>query len=234
MIKLSDYLNYLNQEIIQARKKADEAAILVAKEYAKHEYLKYFKVPRYSMPNIKLDIPIKITDIDQEAKYNFKIDQSKFLIEVNEKINEVNTLKNMKIAPITSEQLKNENFQSIFKTLEKKDQKFGKEPLTELRKIDLTSKISNLNLNIFRPSDTATKEENDELKNIFSQSLLSNYRISGVKLNSIYIDPKTTTAEDKDKEKLFINLHVEMEEEGIRIIYLKDERGNDVEQIIFE
>ncbi|MDQ0591720.1 hypothetical protein QFZ37_000089 [Chryseobacterium ginsenosidimutans] len=42
MIKLSDYLNYLNNEIIQARKKADENAIEIAKEYAQHEYLRFF------------------------------------------------------------------------------------------------------------------------------------------------------------------------------------------------
>ena len=67
MIKLSDYLDYLNNEIIQARKKADENAVMIAKEYAKHEYLKFFKVPRYSLPSVKMDIPIKITDIDADS-----------------------------------------------------------------------------------------------------------------------------------------------------------------------
>ncbi|MEF9479637.1 hypothetical protein OWR28_19590 [Chryseobacterium sp. 1B4] len=52
------------------------------------------------------------------------------------------------------------------------------------------------------------------------------------KLNNIYIDPNTSAAEDKDK--LFINLHVEMEEEGIRIVSYKDKDGNEIEQITFE
>ncbi|MEF9479639.1 hypothetical protein OWR28_19600 [Chryseobacterium sp. 1B4] len=90
MIKLSDYLDYLNNEIIQARKKADENAVLIAKEYARHEYLKYFKVPRYALPSVKMDIPIKITDIDSDSKYNFKLNQDQFVTEINERIRLVN------------------------------------------------------------------------------------------------------------------------------------------------
>ena len=60
MIKLSDYMDYLNEEIVLARKKADQQAILVAKEYAKDPYLKYFRVPRFTMPSVKMSIPIKI------------------------------------------------------------------------------------------------------------------------------------------------------------------------------
>ncbi len=94
MIKLSDYLDYLNNEIIQARKKADENAVLIAKEYARHEYLKYFKVPRYALPCVKMDIPIKITDIDSDPKYNFKLNQDQFVTEMNERIRLANKEKN--------------------------------------------------------------------------------------------------------------------------------------------
>ena len=97
MIKLSDYLNYLNNEVIQARKKADEQSIALAKEYAKHEYLKYFRVPRFSMPSVKLDIPIKIDELDSSASYNFKMDYDAFVSEVNENILKVNAEKNLQI-----------------------------------------------------------------------------------------------------------------------------------------
>ena len=82
MIKLSDYLDYLNNEIIQARKKADENTVLVAKEYAKHEYLKFFKAPRYAFPSVKMDIPLKITDISSRSKYNFDLNEEKFLNDI--------------------------------------------------------------------------------------------------------------------------------------------------------
>lgn len=95
MIKLSDYLNYLNAEVVQARQKADETAIEVAKQYAKHEYLKYFSVPRFTMPTVKLNIPLKISELSADTKYNFKIDKAAFLEEVNAEIRTVNANKSL-------------------------------------------------------------------------------------------------------------------------------------------
>lgn len=231
MIKLSDYLDYLNNEIIQARKKADENAVLIAKEYARHEYLKYFKVPRYALPSVKMDIPIKITDIDSDSKYNFKLNQDQFVTEINERIRLANKEKNLNIPEISKRQLQTEEFKTLFSTLEKNDQKFGKLPAVEVLKLDLRKKVQLLNSGIFRPQD-GTTEEIDELKDIFSKVLLNKYTLVNAKLNSIYIDPNTSAAEDKDK--LFINLHVEMEEEGIRIVSYKDKDGDEIEQITFE
>ncbi|RXM37673.1 hypothetical protein BOQ62_21065 [Chryseobacterium sp. CH21] len=231
MIKLSDYLDYLNNEIIQARKKADENAVLIAKEYARHEYLKYFKVPRYALPSVKMDIPIKITDIDSDPKYNFKLNQDQFVTEINERIRLVNKEKKMNILEINKRQIQTEEFKTLFSNLEKNDQKFGKLPANEVLKLDLRKKMQLLNSGIFRPQE-GIEEETDELKEIFSKVLLNKYTLVNAKLNSIYIDPNTSAAEDKDK--LFINLHVEMEEEGIRIVSYKDKDGNEIEQITFE
>lgn len=232
MIKLSDYLDYLNNEIIQARKKADENAVLIAKEYARHEYLKYFKVPRYALPSVKMDIPIKITDIDSASKYNFKLDKDQFVTDLNERIRLVNKEKRMNIPVITIKQIQTEEFKTLFSKLEKNDQKFGKLPANEVLKLDLRNKVQLLNSGIFRPQDGTSEEETDELKDIFSKVLLNRYTLVNAKLNNIYIDPNTSAAEDKDK--LFINLHVEMEEEGIRIVSYKDKDGNEIEQITFE
>lgn len=232
MIKLSDYLDYLNNEIIQARKRADENAIAIAKEYAKHEYLKYFTAPRYALPSVKMEIPLKITDIDSNSKYNFKINEDQLVGELNDKIRLVNREKKLNISEITKRQIQNEDFKSLFKKLESTDQKFGKIPSSEVLKIDLKSKIKTLNTGVFRPQDGTTDEEVDELKDIFSTVLLNKYTLVNSKLNNIYIDPNTSAAEDKDK--LFINLHVTMESEGLRIDSYKDKDGNDVEQITFE
>lgn len=232
MIKLSDYLDYLNNEIIQARKKADENAVLIAKEYARHEYLKYFKVPRYALPSVKMDIPIKITDIDSSSKYNFKLDQDQFVSEMNERIRLANKEKKLNIPEITKKQIQTEEIKSLFRKLENNDQKFGKLPANEVLKLDLRNKIKFLNSGIFRPQDGTAEEEIDEMKEIFSKILLNKYTLVNAKLNNIYIDPNTSAAEDKDK--LFINLHVEMEEEGIRIVSYKDKDGKEIEQITFE
>ncbi len=124
MVKLSDYLNYLNNEVIQARKKADEQAIEIAKEYAKHEYLKYFKVPRFSMPVIKMNIPIKINQLDTETKYDFDRDYDLFIAEANEKITKVNQEKQLNIKPLVKEELlENKELISVFDKLELEDRK---------------------------------------------------------------------------------------------------------------
>lgn len=232
MIKLSDYLDYLNAEIIQARKAADENAVLVAKEYAKHEYLKYFKVPRYAMRTVKMDIPIKITDINADSKYNFKNEPQVFLKDVNDKIRAVNLTKNLNITPLTQKDLEKKDVVDLFKKLETKDQRFVKNVGTEIKKLNLAPTIKALNTNVFRPQDDGNDIYNVEFSKILSDSLSNRFNLVSSKINSIFIDPNTGNSDDKDK--LVINLHVEMEEEAIRIVSFKDKDGNDIEEITFD
>ncbi len=232
MIKLSDYLDYLYSEIIQARKKADEKSVLMAKEYAQHEYLKYFKAPRFSFPAIKMDIPLKVSDIDSDTKYNFKYNSTKFQKEINEKILIVNKEKNLNIPTVTSDQLENPDFSKLFKTLESRDQRFVNNIDDEIKKIDIMPYVKKLDVGVFRPQDGSDKEEGIVMKKILTETIANNYSIVTTKLNDLYIDPNTTGAEDK--EKLFINLHIEMEEEGIRITTFKDSNGQIIEEIEFE
>lgn len=231
MIKLSDYLDYLYNEIIQARKKADEKSVLVAKEYAKHEYLKYFKAPRFAFPSIKMDIPLKVNDIDALSKYDFKFDEGKFLTELNEKIEVVNKEKQLNISPVTRTQIQSSEFKQLFKTLEKKDQRFIRNLASETKKVDLPD-IKSLKIGEFKTQNTSNEVEMREMQKILRENILDNYRLTATKLNNIYIDPNTSGAEDKDK--LFINLHIEMEEEGLRITTLTDKNGKEVEEIVFE
>lgn len=233
MIKLSDYLDYLNSEIIQARKKADEYAVKVAKEYAKNDYLKYFKVPRYSMPNVKMDIPLKIADIDSETKFSFNSSKEELLKNINENIVKTNKAKNLKIPVVTESQINKPAFNALLTNLEKnskeKEIKNTNEIKTEVKKINFSNYVKVLNVGKFRVQDG---NEDEVMKQILAESVMKNYKISSSALNKIMVDPNTTSAEDKDK--IFINLHVEMEEEGIRIVELQDKTGKTIEEIIFE
>ncbi len=237
MIRLSDYLNYLNNEIIQARKKADENAVMIAKEYAEHEYLKFFKVPRYSLPSVKMDIPVKITDIDADADRNFKLDETKFIQQVNERILLVNKQKLLNIQPVSVKSIQNDDFRTLLNGVRAgggisttRTITANTNTIPEIKIPGRTVPISTKPLE--RPIEgTSTETESEALKTIYSD-ILNKYSLMNSKLNNIYIDPNTNSAEDKDK--LFINLHVEMEEEGIRIVTMKDKDGREVEQIIFE
>ncbi|SDQ31001.1 hypothetical protein SAMN05421664_1082 [Chryseobacterium soldanellicola] len=242
MIKLSDYLNYLNNEIIQARKKADENAVAIAKEYAQHEYLKYFKVPRYSLPSVKMDIPIKITDIDSTSDYDFKFDEMKFIKDVNERILVVNKERQLNLQPISTRNILSDDFKTLLNSV----RAGGGIPTSRLSTTNPeTSKTPDIKVapsravaaNVARPVEdrpidgTTNETESLALKEIYA-SILNRYSLLNSKLNEILIDPNTNSAEDRDK--LFINLHVEMEEEGIRIVSYTDKDGKEIEQIIFE
>lgn len=237
MIKLSDYLNYLNNEIIQARKKADENAIAIAKEYAQHEYLKFFKVPRYSLPSVKMDIPIKITDIDSDADRDFKLNETKLVQDVNERILVVNKERQFNIKPISIRNIQTDDFKFLLNNVRGNSRldtnKISKIETTIDSKTPPTRAIAAFPQKpVEKPIEgTSTEEESEVLKEIYT-NVLNKYSLINSKLNNIYIDPNTNSAEDKDK--LFINLHVEMEEEGIRIVSCKDKDGKEIEQIIFE
>jgi len=239
MIKLSDYLDYLNNEIIQARKKADENAVAIAKEYAQHEYLKYFKVPRYSLPSVKMDIPIKITDIDADADRNFPINELKLIHDVNERIYTVNKEKQLNIQPISTKNIQTEDFRTLVNSIRTgglasvrlQKPETGAQ-MTDIKKTSVRTIAATPQKPVERPIEgTSTEEESLALQQIYAD-VLNRYSLINSKLNNIYIDPNTNSAEDKDK--LFINLHVEMEEEGIRIMSYKDKDGKEIEQIIFE
>lgn len=186
MIKLSDYLDYLYSEIIQARKKADEKSVQVAKEYANHEYLKFFKAPRFTFPSIKMDIPLKVSNISAQSKYDFKLDNEKFLNELNERIVTVNREKQLNISPVTKEEIQSTEFTELFKTLEKKDQKLVKNINDEIKKIDISPQITLLNKRVFTPQDSKVEAERAEMKRILTETIANSYSLVSTKLNDIY------------------------------------------------
>jgi hypothetical protein len=233
MIKLSDYLDYLNNEIIQARKKADENAVKNAKEYAQHEYLKYFKVPRFSMPTIKMDIPLKITDIDAQTKYDFKLDRTQFLFEVNSRIDSLNQEKMLNVPKLTLTDVKQPEFNNLFRRIESRDNRFTSDLSSEVLRTNVDKTVTDfLQRNFFQPQNISNTRIQSEINMIVSDVLMSHHVPVSTKLNDIYIDPDTTKAFDKDK--LLINLHVEMIEEAIRIVRITDANGKEIEEITFE
>ncbi|MGB3587079.1 MAG: hypothetical protein WBA23_11095 [Tunicatimonas sp.] len=227
MIKLSDYLNYLHSEIIQARKLADEQAVEVAKAYAEHEYLRYFRVPRFTMPSIKLEIPIKITELDAETKFDFKMDEDSFVDELNTRITETNETKNLNINPVSKAQLSDNRFTGIVRNLEKRDYRFIRKPTELMTHVDFGSFVKETDS---LASDN-NEEEKQELATLLKATMQNRYRVVSAKLNNIYIDPDTNEA---DESKILVKLNVEMVEEGLRIVKGKNANGNEFEEIVFE
>lgn len=233
MIKLSDYLDYLNNEIIQARKKADENAVEIAKAYANHDYLKYFKVPRFSMPTIRMDIPLKITDIDSQTKYDFQLNRNEFINEVNNRIETVNVEKKLNLPKLKLTDIKAREFNNLFRRVETKDNRFVRNLTGAVLKSNINKTVGNfLPKHFYEPQNITDDILKVEMSKLVTDVLVSKHVPVSTKLNELYIDPDTTKAMDKDK--LMINLHVEMVEEAIRIVKMTDKNGKEIEEITFE
>ncbi len=236
MINLSDYLNYLNDEVVKARKKADLQAVAMAKEYAKDEYLRFFTVPRFAMPKVKLDIPIKVNSLDSDIKYNFKLNEEMLVNDINDGITKVNLEKSLNIPLFNIQSLQGSVFIEEIKGLENNNGIFVKSIDESLASLDLENKtdimleISEFSVDIHDTTETNLAKQ--ETIRIVKEAIKKQHIPVSTKINQIFIDPNTTKSDDKDK--IFINMSVDLEEEGIRINSMIDENGNAIEEISFE
>jgi hypothetical protein len=64
MPNLGDYLGHLLSEITIARMHADLEALRVAELYAGHPLLKHMAVPHFRLPDVHVDVPVVIQDVE--------------------------------------------------------------------------------------------------------------------------------------------------------------------------
>ncbi len=63
MVKLNEYLGSIASSIAEARLASDLKSLEVAEQFAKHDLLKHFSVPRFKTANIELTIPVAIAAV---------------------------------------------------------------------------------------------------------------------------------------------------------------------------
>ena len=79
MIDLKDYLSSLVVGINQARMMADLESARIAEIYAKDNLLKTFSIPRFRTPDIELNIPVAIGNLESEQAKDYQpIDNIQF------------------------------------------------------------------------------------------------------------------------------------------------------------
>ncbi|MEN0049155.1 MAG: hypothetical protein AAF806_19000 [Bacteroidota bacterium] len=227
MIKLSDYLNYLSNEVAQARKQADVKAVELAKEYANHEYLRYFSVPRFSMPNVKLEIPIKITDLDA-LEYKFEMDEDAVVDDMNKKIEAINKERKTKIPLVNKTIFENGELNKLMNNLKVEEANSA----VSAKEVDLSKPVQAIKQSYLHPTLSNDNKMDAPLETALREAIQKRYVPVSGKINEIYIDPNTTNEVDKDK--IFIKLNVEMIEEGFKIVKVKNTEGVELEEIIFE
>lgn len=240
MVKLSDYLSYLSNEIAQARKGMDLEAIKRAKEYSKHEYLKYFKAPRFTMPFIKLELPIKISSIDSDVTYNFRLDKDDFKKRLNERVALIEEENGVKLKHFTRDDLDKEDFTNLVKDLKEKDDKSIGRVDYNFNNLILKKPIKEI-ISPMRPirefttlDKRSSAEIKDKIEEAFRESLADQYRPTSAKLNNILIQPDTNSLKKSGDDKILVKLSVELVEENLQIVKLIDKDGKEYEEIIID
>lgn len=251
MIKLSDYLSYLSNEIIQARKVMDLQAISNAKQYSEDEYLKYFKAPRFTMPSIKLELPIKISELDTETKFDFKMDEDLFLKNLNREISNIGKKYKVTLKPFSKSDLSKRTFVNVVKDLERRDDKYVVDLDHSLSKVNLNSLIKPIHtinpvnpthpiqpthpIREFTTMDTLDKNKvNREIHEAMIDTLKMQFTPVETKLKNIFIAPDTHSLKESGDDKILVKLNVELVEENLQIIKMTDNNGKEYEEIIID
>ena len=95
MPKLNDYIGSLVSSITDARVMSDIQTVKVAEEYAKHNLLKHFSIPRMRIDDIEMTIPIALDELKEKTETEYDpIDNIKFnAIVYNELVNNLGLTK---------------------------------------------------------------------------------------------------------------------------------------------
>jgi hypothetical protein len=80
MANLQDYLGTLVASVNQARVLADIESANIAEQYAQHNLLKHFSIPRMKMQNVEFTIPIAIENVETSEPKDYQpIDNKTFV-----------------------------------------------------------------------------------------------------------------------------------------------------------
>lgn len=79
MPKLNEYLGSIVSSFTNARVMSDIQTVKIAEQYAKHELLKHFSVPRMRLEDVEVTIPVALDELSQRTKTVFEpIDNTTF------------------------------------------------------------------------------------------------------------------------------------------------------------
>src|SRR5690606_17563539 len=95
-------------------------------------------------------------------------------------------------------------------------------------------KIKQIEVFLSKLDRKSTRLNSSHVKISYAVFFLNNQPHNHRDQKSIPTRRSSDLTKESDKEKLFINLQVELVEEGLRIVNLKDENGKEFEEIVFE
>ena len=214
MPNLGDFLGHMMSEITIARMHADLESLRIAELYANHELLRNMPVPRFRLPDVSLDVPVVINEMDDTTPgkptrggVDFEtirksFDKSLALVIKNKRIR------------LKPEQRKNLN-QVIDKAIESIEQPLEVDVDTN-RIADLLSRVATKSLTeILAPRDKAgTKRIKD-----FSKELKAGVRIALIKTRTppprLSVLVTTSEIREAGPDEVITHLRLKISEESM-------------------
>lgn len=232
MIALSDYLDYLNAEVVTARRRADLLAVDTARAYAEHEYLRYFRAPRFVMPKVRMEIPVRISELDQETEFDFDFRARTFLGDLNREVRSLAARRDLSdLPPLGEDLLEPRAFGELRAALEDDDRGFARDVDAVLDYGDVRRVYDVLFDGVILPRDRRFEAIYADLAEAFYASLRRQFRPARTNVNSLLVTPEADSAEDKSGE-LLVRLTVDLEASGVRIRKLEGPDGG--EEVILD
>lgn len=232
-VSLSEYLGHILQEIAKARTTADFQVVEIARIYANDEMLKHFPVPRFSIADLELDIPVVVSDIDLQVSKKLVLDQQKFVAKVKEELSNAVALLNRNEVSAMHEDLSDIilDIYALYNIMSRQgDQQAIFKSLHEyypaiLRK---TLKKSVTVLSEFVESEAAltTVQIQDlsltQLHNFVMEHIVTDHS----QLGTVLIDPATQSVKQMNSANNIIRIKMKVTEEQVTVQHVTDENGN--------
>ena len=225
MPKLGDYLGHILSEITIARMYADVEAIRVAELYADHPLLRHMPVPRFRLPDIELDVPVVVNDIDETPNGDSQHGTPK--IEEMRKVFDKVLVSVMRKEKIRITQVLTKKIKTAID-----------------RKVVALTRPNEIALDMNRVAIELTKTvvkvlgENirDDRKKIFSEKLMDSLRVEFVKLRKTpsRLDVLVRTAEIREAgpSEVITRLHLKISEEGYEWSSIETDDGKEDRLVI--
>jgi hypothetical protein len=191
MAKLSEYIGSVVASLTSARVMSDLQTIKVAEEYAKHDLLKHFSVPRMKLDHVELTIPVALENVEEIDKPIYEpIDNRSF-----------NTI-------AYRELIHSFGLKSLSRDLSTKVQSYISKKTQSLEQsIQITSNTEPLKL---YSHELANYVENE----IRSQKILPDDKLAKIDINLIYDSLNKTLEKEiriREQKKILENLNVIVE-----------------------
>lgn len=237
MAILKDYLGTLVSSVNQARVSADIESANIAQQYADHNLLKHFSIPRMRMQNVEFTIPIAIENMETVAPKDYQpIDNKVFVSKVYDELTNIYKVKSFDRA--SSLKIR----QLLFKTTDvlEKSLKSGENTEKALRFFsnnvaEQLLKIKEISKNIIKENIKEKNISNDfiidkiiarakpEIKPIKTQSILENANV---------IVEASKLKEQKIENMVFIKMTII--EEGMEWQTIEHENGEKTSKLLPE